>query len=140
MTRLHACPICKNKDTVATMVFEPGDTPENKFIVVCTNHGPRGGCGFRTGTHDTWAEAIAEWKDLCEKLEPNRLIISNECDCGAIWHSGVFLNDTFMEIVEQLEDNKICPICGARGKTVKLSLRGPKGDDYQLSQQELSGE
>ena len=132
MTRLHACPICKCKDTVATMVFEREDTPQNQFVVMCTNYGTKGGCGFRTGAHDTWAEAIAEWKDLCEQHEPLRLIVTNRCDCGAIWHSGTFLNDTFTNTIETLDDDKICPVCNQRGYTTKISLRAHNDDDYPL--------
>lgn len=145
MNRIPPCPCCGNKNTVATTVFENTDTPYNKFIVSCSP--THGGCGLHTNEHTSWANAIDAWIKLCDSMpkqpdpkQDDSLVLTLTYACphcdDTRWNVGVKIAGdgklAFNDIVNELEDETICPGCGeSSGQIVRAVLTGAE-DEYRL--------
>lgn len=143
MNRLPPCPCCGNENTVATTVFEPANTPKNKFIVHCSPQ--YGGCGLRTNEHTSWSNAIDAWINLCNSMplpappkDPDSLVltVTYECDCGERWPVAVKIcgknHLSFNDIVAELSDAAICSVCGFENAHIVRSVLTSSDDEYSL--------
>jgi hypothetical protein len=128
--RIPPCPNCGHEQTVATTIYEPADTPENKFVVHCP------GCGLSTGEKSTWSEAIDDWISLVKKTSIKFVRMKMYCT-NPVCHQGfstleMYPSQSLEDIVQFIDDCKVCPDCGQNSRRIRSIVISDGDTEYEL--------